>query len=103
VSARLVVSWQVGRFGLFLWCRLLRPPFAEVAEIVGRTPTACRQLVSAARRRIRPAQAPATPAAHQAGIVRAFKQAWEATDIDALIAPPYQADAKPAPTRQQVE
>jgi hypothetical protein len=28
---------------------------------------------------------PATPAAHQASIVRAFKQAWEAGDINALI------------------
>ena len=59
--------------------------FAEIAEIVGRTPTACRQLASSARRRIRASQAPATPAARQADIVRAFKQAWEAKDIDALI------------------
>jgi hypothetical protein len=29
--------------------------------------------------------APATPTARQAGIVRDFKQAWEAKDIDALI------------------
>jgi RNA polymerase sigma-70 factor, ECF subfamily len=29
--------------------------------------------------------APAAPTAQQAGIVRAFKQAWEAKDIDALI------------------
>ena len=32
-----------------------------------------------------PSQAPATPTAQQAGIVREFKQAWEAKDIDALI------------------
>jgi RNA polymerase sigma factor (sigma-70 family) len=61
-------------------------PFAEVAGIVGRTPAACRQLASSARRRIRASQAPATPAARQAGIIRAFKQAWEAQDIGALIA-----------------
>jgi RNA polymerase sigma factor (sigma-70 family) len=60
-------------------------PFADVAEIVGRTPAACRQLASSARRRLRTAQAPATPTARQAGIVRAFKQAWEAGDINALI------------------
>jgi RNA polymerase sigma factor (sigma-70 family) len=60
-------------------------PFAEVAQIVGRTPAACRQLASTARRRIRDAQPPATPAAQQAGLVRAFKAAWEARDIDALI------------------
>jgi RNA polymerase sigma factor (sigma-70 family) len=59
--------------------------FAEVAQIVGRTPAACRQLASSARRRIRASQAPATPTARQAGIVRNFKQAWEAKDIDALI------------------
>ncbi|MFG1862962.1 RNA polymerase sigma factor SigJ [Microbispora bryophytorum] len=59
--------------------------FAEVAEIVGRTPAACRQLASSARRRIRASQPSATPAAHRAGIVRDFKQAWEAKDIDALI------------------
>jgi RNA polymerase sigma factor (sigma-70 family) len=59
--------------------------FAEVAEIVGRTPAACRQLASSARRRIRASQAPAAPAARQAGLVRDFKKAWEAGDIDALI------------------
>jgi RNA polymerase sigma factor (sigma-70 family) len=59
--------------------------FAEVAEIVGRTPAACRQLASSARRRIRASHDPATPVARQAGIVREFKRAWEAKDIDALI------------------
>jgi RNA polymerase sigma-70 factor (ECF subfamily) len=60
-------------------------PFAEVAQITGRTPAACRQLASSARRRIRASQAPAAPAASQAGIVGAFKRAWEAQDIGALI------------------
>jgi RNA polymerase sigma factor (sigma-70 family) len=59
--------------------------FAEVAEIVGRTPAACRQLASSARRRIRASQAPAIPAARQARIIKDFKQAWEAKDIGALI------------------
>jgi RNA polymerase sigma factor (sigma-70 family) len=69
----------------FILHDVFRYPFAEIAEIVGRTPAACRQLASSARRRIRAAQAPATPAARQAAIVRAFKAAWEAKDIDALI------------------
>jgi RNA polymerase sigma factor (sigma-70 family) len=60
-------------------------PFAEVAEIVGRTPAACRQLASSARRRVRASRAPATPTARQARVVRDFKRAWEAKDIDALI------------------
>ena len=69
----------------FILHDVFRYSFAEVAEIVGRTPAACRQLASSARRRIRASQAPATPTAQQAGIVRDFKQAWEAKDIDALI------------------
>ena len=64
---------------------VFRYPFTEVAQITGRTPAACRQLASSARRRIRAAQPPPTPAARQASIVRDFKQAWEAKDIDALI------------------
>jgi RNA polymerase sigma factor (sigma-70 family) len=69
----------------FILHDVFRYPFAEVAEIVGRTPAACRQLASSARRRIRASQPQAAPAAKQAEIVRAFKQAWEAKDIDALI------------------
>ena len=69
----------------FILHDVFRYTFPEVAEIVGRTPVACRQLASSARRRIRAARAPATPAARQAGVVRAFKRAWEAKDIDALI------------------
>ena len=69
----------------FILHDVFRYPFGEVAEIVGRTPAACRQLASSARRRIRASQAPASPTARQADIVRAFKQAWEAKDIDALI------------------
>jgi RNA polymerase sigma factor (sigma-70 family) len=64
---------------------VFRYPFGEVAEIVGRTPAACRQLASSARRRIRTAQTPPAPSAGQASIVRQFRTAWEAKDIDALI------------------
>ncbi|HEX3786963.1 MAG TPA: RNA polymerase sigma factor SigJ [Pseudonocardiaceae bacterium] len=60
-------------------------PFTEVAEIVGRTPAACRQLASSARRRLRTSQAPTTPPAQRADIVRDFKQAWENKDIKTLI------------------
>jgi hypothetical protein len=69
----------------FILHDVFRYSFAEIAGIVGRTPAACRQLASSARRRIRAAQAPPAPAARQVGIVRAFKVAWEAKDIDALI------------------
>jgi RNA polymerase sigma factor (sigma-70 family) len=69
----------------FILHDVFRYSYAEVAEIVGRTPAACRQLASSARRRIRASQAPASPTAQQADIIRAFKAAWEAKDIDALI------------------
>jgi Sigma-70 region 2 len=49
--------------------------FAEVAGIVGRSPAACRQLASSARRRIRASQAPVTPTAQRVRIVRDFKWA----------------------------
>lgn len=66
---------------------VFRYPYAEIADITGRTPAACRQLASSARRRVRAGRtrAPAAPTAQQAGIVRDFKQAWEAKDIDALV------------------
>ena len=60
-------------------------PFAEVAGIVGRTPAACRQLAASARRRIRASHAVPAPTARNAGLVRDFRQAWEAKDINALI------------------
>jgi RNA polymerase sigma factor (sigma-70 family) len=69
----------------FILHDVFRYTFAEVAEIVGRTSAACRQLASSARRRIRASQAPATPATRQAGLVRDFKRAWEAGDIDAIV------------------
>jgi RNA polymerase sigma factor (sigma-70 family) len=60
--------------------------FPEVAEIVGRTPAACRQLASSARRRVRAFETPQTPTApRHADMIRAFRKAWESQDIDALL------------------
>jgi RNA polymerase sigma factor (sigma-70 family) len=64
---------------------VFRHSFAEVAEITGRSPEACRKLASAARHRIAALRAPSAPPPRQADLVRAFKQAWEAADISALI------------------
>jgi RNA polymerase sigma factor (sigma-70 family) len=69
----------------FILHDVFRYPFAEVARIVGRTPAACRQLATSARRRISASQTPPAPTAQQAAIVRGFKQAWETKDINALI------------------
>ncbi len=69
----------------FILHDVFRYPFTEIAHIIGRTPAACRQLASSARRRIRTAQPPTTPMARQADIIKDFKHAWQTKDIDALI------------------
>ncbi|MGP3683468.1 RNA polymerase sigma factor SigJ [Streptomyces sp. IBSNAI002] len=69
----------------FILHDVFRYPFTEVAEIVGRTPAACRQLASSARRRVGSARTPAAPAARHAGLVRNLKEAWESKDVEALV------------------
>ncbi|MFB6893370.1 RNA polymerase sigma factor SigJ [Kitasatospora sp. NPDC056327] len=62
---------------------VFRYPFPEIAAIVARTPAACRRLASSGRRRIRAAT---LPAGGNTLVVRDFKEAWEAKDIEALVA-----------------
>jgi RNA polymerase sigma-70 factor (ECF subfamily) len=70
----------------FILHDVFRYPFAEVADILGRSPAACRQLASSARRRIDASRAPVNAVQRaDADVVRDFKLAWEARDIDALI------------------
>jgi RNA polymerase sigma-70 factor (ECF subfamily) len=76
----------------FILHEVFRYSFIEVAEIVGRTPAACRQLATSARRRLGaaqalPAQAVRTPALtrQRAEVVRDFKLAWQSKDVNALI------------------
>ncbi len=61
-------------------------PFAEVGSIVGRSPTAARQLASRARRRVRggTVQADADPA-RQRAVIDAFLAAGQAGDFTALL------------------
>ncbi|WP_348534996.1 RNA polymerase sigma factor SigJ [Pseudolysinimonas kribbensis] len=70
----------------FLLHDVFRYPFTEIAEIVGRTPAACRQLASSARRRIKDARPVTASIGERAAVVRSFKRAWEAKDIGALVA-----------------
>ena len=62
-------------------------PFAEIAGLVGRTPTAARQLASRARRRVNGADIPAPDPdlARQRQVVDAFFAAARAGDFDALL------------------
>ncbi len=62
-------------------------PFDEIAPIVGRSPTAARQLASRARRRVRgAAPAPDADRARQRQVVDAFLAAARGGDFDALLA-----------------
>jgi RNA polymerase sigma factor (sigma-70 family) len=62
-------------------------PFEEIAPLVGRTPTAARQLASRARRRVKGADIPTpdTDLARQRQLVEAFFAAARAGDFDALL------------------
>ncbi len=60
--------------------------FDEIASIVGRTPTAARQLASRARRRIRGGTAPAASLPQQRKVVDAFLAALRGGDFKALVA-----------------
>ncbi len=62
-------------------------PFDEIAAMVGRSPTAARQLASRARRRVRGAAAvPDTDLTRQREVVDAFFAAARGGDFDALVA-----------------
>jgi RNA polymerase sigma factor (sigma-70 family) len=62
-------------------------PFDEIAPIVGRSPTAARQLASRARRRVRGgATVPDTDFARRREVVGAFLAASRGGDFDALLA-----------------
>jgi RNA polymerase sigma factor (sigma-70 family) len=61
-------------------------PFEEIATIVGRSPTAARQLASRARRRVRGATVPDPDIGRQREVVDAFLAASRAGHFDALLA-----------------
>jgi RNA polymerase sigma-70 factor, ECF subfamily len=63
-------------------------PFEEIAPMVGRSPTAARQLASRARRRVKGADLPAPDPdlARQRDVVDAFFLAARGGDFDALVA-----------------
>jgi RNA polymerase sigma factor (sigma-70 family) len=61
-------------------------PFDEIAAIVGRSPTAARQLASRARRRVQGAATPDVDLTRQREVVDAFFAAARDGDFDALVA-----------------
>src|SRR5262249_14510523 len=66
---------------------LFAVPFEEIATIVGRSPSAARQLASRARRRVQGAPAASgADLARQRAVVEAFLAALRGGDFDALVA-----------------
>src|SRR5438045_4019305 len=61
-------------------------PFDEIAAIVGRTPTAARQLASRARRRVQGAPVPDADLARQREVVAAFLAASREGNFEGLLA-----------------
>ncbi|MGW6292314.1 RNA polymerase sigma factor SigJ [Streptomyces sp. NPDC055058] len=60
-------------------------PFTEIAETVGRTPAACRQLASSARRRLARERTGSSTTREHRRVVSAFREACETGDLGALI------------------
>ncbi|MFE3755593.1 RNA polymerase sigma factor SigJ [Nocardia tengchongensis] len=60
-------------------------PFAEIADIVGRTPHACRQLASTARQRVRSGPRFQSDNTERQQAVSAFTRACTTGDLEALI------------------
>jgi len=70
---------------VFLLADVFDEPFTDIAAIVGKSPAACRQIASRARRRVRdPVRHVDEPTAG-AEVAAAFVQATVAGDIDALL------------------
>ncbi|GAA0434056.1 RNA polymerase sigma factor SigJ [Leifsonia naganoensis] len=61
-------------------------PFDEIAGIVGRSPAACRQLATSARRRVEERRERAVPRAEHDRVVQAFGAAAAGGDLAALVA-----------------
>jgi RNA polymerase sigma factor (sigma-70 family) len=59
--------------------------FNEIADIVGRSPGACRQLASSARRRVDTARTVTAPPQQRATLAGAFRAAWQTGDLAELV------------------
>ncbi|MBN9607431.1 MAG: RNA polymerase sigma factor SigJ [Actinomycetales bacterium] len=60
-------------------------PFDEIAELLGRSPAATRQLATSARRRVDSARTVAVPRAEHDAVVAAFAAAAQSGDLAALV------------------
>lgn len=71
---------------VFLLADVFSVPYEEIAAVVDKTPTACRQIASRARRTVRRDRPRFTPTDDQAwNVAMAFLAATQAGDVDALV------------------
>jgi RNA polymerase sigma-70 factor (ECF subfamily) len=69
----------------FIMHDVFKMPFAEIADIVGRTPATCRQLATSARRHIESNRHRAIAPDQHRSVVSAFKNACGTGNLDTLI------------------
>jgi RNA polymerase sigma-70 factor, ECF subfamily len=71
---------------VFVLADVFKVPYAEIAATVGRSPAACRQIASRARRRLRPDQPPARSTTADRALVDGLLRALSSGDVNAVVA-----------------
>ena len=69
----------------FMLHDVFRVPHDEIAEIVGRSPGACRELASSARRKVAAGRPALEAEPGRREVINEFRLAWQAMDVDALV------------------
>ena len=70
---------------VFVLADVFEMPYAQIAATVGRSPAACRQIASRARRRIRPHEQPSDAAAADPDLLRGLLRALASGDMAGVI------------------
>jgi RNA polymerase sigma-70 factor, ECF subfamily len=71
---------------VFVLADVFKVPYAEIAATVGRSPAACRQIASRARRRLRPDQPPGPAAEADRELVDGLLRALASGDVNEVVA-----------------
>ncbi len=71
---------------VFVLADVFEVPYAEIAATVGRSPAACRQIASRARRRLRPDKQPSRAAAADRELVGGLLRALASGDVNEVVA-----------------
>jgi RNA polymerase sigma-70 factor (ECF subfamily) len=71
---------------VFVLADVFDVPYAEIATTVGRSPAACRQIASRARRRLRPDEPGHQPAAADRELVRGLLRALASGEVNEVVA-----------------